>query len=365
MTNFLSQQIDVYDATADISRATTPPSSWYTHREFSILETDTVFTNNWILVARTDQLEEKGQYVATEISGEPIVIVRDDKLRAFYNVCRHHAAAVMQGEGKARAMHCPYHGWTYNLDGSLRSTPQFEGAKDFDPACNGLKPVRVDIFEKFVFVCLDETAPDLENFIGGMKEKFNPLQLDQLQFYQRVEYELDCNWKVFVDNYLDGGYHVPILHQDLNSAICYKDYRVELEDRYCLQSCPMAENKVANRVRKGTDALYFWLYPNVMFNFYDGILDTNLTIPVSENKCKVIFDYYFVDQPEQDENFKKRSIEVAHQVQLEDESICLSVQRGLSSRAYETGRLSPEKESGEQLFHQLLHKDFLRYHNLV
>ncbi len=127
----------------------------------------------------------------------------------------------------------------------------------------------------------------------------------------------------------------------------------------------MAENNDVNSVRKGTDALYFWLYPNVMFNFYDGILDTNLTIPVSENKCKVIFDYYFVDEPEQDENFKKRSIELAHQVQMEDESICLSVQRGLSSRAYETGRLSPEKEAGEQLFHRLLHKDFLGHHNLV
>ena len=242
-------------------------------------------------------------------------------------------------------------------DASLRSTPQFN-ADNFDKNCNGLKPVRVDTFENFVFVCLDNDAMDLKDYLGGLTKQFSSLGLNDLHFERRVEYLLDCNWKVFVDNYLDGGYHVPVLYQGLNGLIDYKDYKVELEDRYCLQSCPMAEDETVDNVRKGSDALYYWLYPNVMFDFYDGILDTNLTIPVSENKCKVIFDYYFVRTPEQNEDFKNRSIEMAHQVQIEDESICQPVQRGLSSRAYDVGRLSPEKEGGEQLFHRLLHRDF-------
>ena len=356
MTDFLRQQIEMYDATLDIVDACTPPSSWYVDPAFSRFESESVFARNWIMVAREDQVKEQGQYLATEICGEPIVVVRGDQLRAFYNVCRHHAAEVVHGQGKVRALHCPYHGWTYNLDGSLRSTPQFNLARDFDPACHGLKPVRVAVFEEFVFVCLNDEAPDLDEYLGGLKQGFSSMALDQLKFYKRVEYDLDCNWKVFVDNYLDGGYHVPILHKGLNAAIDYKQYQVNIDDRYCLQTCAMANKDDEKSVRRGADAQYYWLYPNVMFNFYDGILDTNLTVPISEDRCKVIFDYYFTDS--YDEEFKKRSIEMANLVQEEDQSICRSVQKGLNSRSYTTGRLSPEKESGEHLLHRLLHQDF-------
>lgn len=354
---YLKQQVELYDAKLDIADACTPPSSWYVHEAFSRLENDSVFSRNWIMVAREDQVRERGQYLATEVCGEPIIVVRDDKLRAFYNVCRHHGAEIMQGHGKARALHCPYHGWTYNLDGSLRSTPQFNLARNFDPSCNGLIPVRVAVLEKFVFVCLSHEAPDLNDFVGALRTDFSRLQLDSLKFYRRVEYELDCNWKVFVDNYLDGGYHVPILHKDLNTALDYRQYKVEIFDRHCLQTCPMSNGDGDEKgVRRGSHAHYFWLYPNVMFNFYDGILDTNLTVPVSKNRCKVIFDYYFADS--YDEDFRTRSIELANLVQEEDEMICLSVQKGLNSRSYDTGRLSPEREAGEHLFHKLLYKDF-------
>lgn len=358
MTDFLKQQIALYNAKLDIADACTPPSSWYVQQAFFQFENEAVFARNWIMVAREDQIREQGQYLATEVCGEPIIVVQGDKLRAFYNVCRHHAAEIMHGQGKARALRCPYHGWTYNLDGSLRSTPQFNLARDFDPGCNGLEPVRVAIFENFVFVCLSDEAPDLDDYLGGLKTHFSRLQLDELKFYKRVEYELDCNWKVFVDNYLDGGYHVPILHNDLNASIDYKQYRIKIEDRYCLQTCPMINDDDENAVRRGSDAQYYWLYPNVMFNFYDGILDTNLTVPISEKRCKVIFDYYFTDS--YSEEFKQRSIELANLVQEEDQSICRSVQKGLSSRSYNTGRLSPQKEMGEHLFHKLLHKDFSR-----
>ena len=357
MNSFLAQQIDVYDPALRLEEAATPPSSWYTHTDFVALENDSVFTSNWIMVARTDQLEHDGQYVAVEMCGEPIVIVRDGELRAFFNVCRHHAAVVMTGEGKVNALHCPYHGWTYNLDGSLRSTPQFSGAEKFDPSENGLKPVRVAAFEKFVFICLSEQGPDLEDYLGNLCNQFLSLGLDDLEFHQRVEYELDCNWKVFVDNFLDGGYHVPVLHKGLTNAIDYQDYTTILDDRSILQSCAMSNSAAADDTRRGNLASYFWLYPNVMFNFYDGILDTNLVVPVSETKCRVIFDYYFA-RDRFDEEFRQQSIEMSDQVQMEDEYICKSVQKGLQSRAYDLGRLSPEKEAGEHLFHRLLHADY-------
>ena len=103
-------------------------------------------------------------------------------------------------------------------------------------------------------------------------------------------------------------------------------------------------------------ANYIWLYPNIMFNFYDEILDTNLVLPISQNSCKVVFDFYFTEG-RFDNEFKEKSIATSDQIQAEDEMICLSVQRGLQSRAYDVGRLSPEKEAGEQLFHRLLHRD--------
>ncbi len=356
--NSIRQQIESYDPTLKLEQALTPPSSWYTSDAFTDLENETVFANNWIMVARTDQLEERGQFVAIEVCGEPIVLVMDDELRAFYNVCRHHAAVVMEGEGTANALHCPYHGWTYNLDGSLRSTPQFAGAEDFDLSANGLKPVRVDTIENFVFVCLSDEAPSLREYLGPLTGELQKLEINGLEFYRRVEYDLDCNWKVFVDNYLDGGYHVPILHKGLTNAIDYRDYITTLGDRHVTQSCSMSNDEEADNTRRGGMANYIWLYPNVMFNFYDDILDTNLVIPVSESKCKVVFDFFFT--PDRfSEEFKEQSLDMSNQVQIEDEYICNSVQKGLQSRSYDIGRLSPEKEAGEQLFHQLLHRDYL------
>ena len=175
---------------------------------------------------------------------------RDNQLRAFYNVCRHHAAAVVTEEqGTASILRCPYHGWSYGLDGSLKGAPEFEGVCGFDRAQNGLVPVRVETWEQFVFVNLDPKASPLADFLGGLVQRVAPLNLDALHFFERRSYSLNCNWKVFVDNYLDGGYHVPHLHKALNSVLEYKQYTIENEDRYCLQSSPMVSSAWTPRPR--------------------------------------------------------------------------------------------------------------------
>jgi choline monooxygenase len=340
-----------YDPAAPLAAASTPPSGWYTDSAFAALERERVFGRTWQMVARLEQLSNDGDYVAADVAGEPVVVVRDGALRAFYNVCRHHAARVMDGAGCARALHCPYHGWTYDLDGSLRSTPGFAGALDFDRADHGLRPLRVDAWEQWVFVCLDREAPPLADQLGSVGERIARLGIGDLAFHQRVSYQLDCNWKVYMDNYLDGGYHVPFLHRELNGALDTRGYRVESAGRGCVQSCPTSD---ADSVRGGTTAWYFWLYPNLMINCYQGLMDVNLVLPVSAERSIVHFDYYFSGQPEQ---FMHDSIAVAHRVQLEDAAICASVQRGLNSRSYDVGRLAPQKESGEHLFHRLLHAD--------
>ncbi len=227
----MDELINAYNPALPLRKAVTPPSAWYVDETFSKLENDAIFAKNWLVAGRVDQLQSEGDYIATEVAGQPIVIVQSDQIRAFYNVCRHHAALVMEsGTGCAKAMQCPYHGWNYGLDGKLHSTPQFAGAEEFDKDATGLVPVRVAAWEKWLFVCLDENADPLEEFLGSLCHQLKPFNLDNLKFHKRVSYDLDCNWKVFVDNYLDGGYHVPVLHKGLNSALEYKHYRRGLRD---------------------------------------------------------------------------------------------------------------------------------------
>ena len=361
----LAEIIQSYDPRAPLERASTIPASWYTDERVAELERAAVFGGTWQAAARADQLGHAGDFVTTEIAGEPIVVVRgaDGELRAFYNVCRHHAAAVVtEAAGHAANFRCPYHGWTYGIDGTLKGTPDFDGVCGFERAQNGLVPARVDAWENFVFVNLHAGAEPLNFFLGRLSERVKPLGLQNLHFVERRSYELNCNWKVYVDNYLDGGYHVPHLHKGLNSVLEYANYTIENEDRYCLQSSPVKTSSPgadadAAATRQGDRAYYFWQYPNFMLNWYEGYLDTNLVVPLSVDRCRVIFVFYFAETDDSAAAYNRQSIAVSHRVQEEDVAICEAVQRGLHSRAYQAGRLSVRREAGEHLFHRLLHAD--------
>lgn len=354
-----------YDADAPLARASTIPGSWYTDPRVLDRERTSVFSRSWQLVARLEQLEGAGAYVTAEIAGEPIVVVRghDAELRAFFNVCRHHAAAVMtECAGKADRLRCPYHGWTYGLDGALKTVTELEGVEDLDRSQLGLVPVRVATWHQLVFVCLDPSSPSLEDWLGErLRTETAALGLDRLRFVERREWTIACNWKVFVDNYLDGGYHVPFLHKGLSSILAFKEYRIECFDRACLQSSPITSSEqndaMTASVRKG-HAAYYWLYPNLMLNWYEGYLDTNLVLPLGPDRMKVVFDFYFADFDGDEARARNRaSIDVSAKIQDEDHAICESVQRGLGSRAYRAGRLSVRREAGEHLFHRLLAAD--------
>jgi phenylpropionate dioxygenase-like ring-hydroxylating dioxygenase large terminal subunit len=360
----LTENLERYDPGATLSDASTPPSSWYTDPRILELENNTVFSRSWQLIGRLDQVRERGRFVTGEIAGEPIVVVRgnDGILRGFFNVCRHHAAIVMtDSAGKAQNLRCPYHGWTYNLEGALILTPEFAGAANFDRAANGLVPIHIGVWHHWVFATLSSGSPSLEDFLGShLVEQFERLNLGQMKWFERRRYTLNCNWKVFVDNYLDGGYHVPHIHGGLNSVLDYSNYTIETGERHCLQSSPIVASKDAAKtaeVRKGKRALYYWIYPNFMINIYDGVADTNLVIPRAVDKTEVVFDYYFSDVAPQAKNKNLESIGISEQIQSEDVAICESVQRGLASRAYTTGRLSVRREAGEHLFHKLLYAD--------
>ncbi len=361
----LEQLIGAYDGTAALAEASTIPSAWYTDPRLLDLEHQRVFGRTWQMVGRVDQLKEPGRYITATVGNEPVVVVADDenKLRGFFNVCRHHAAAVATGPcGKVPSLRCPYHGWTYGLDGALKGMPEFDGVCGFDKEDNGLVPVRVATWEQFVFVCLDQDALELSSFLGNVVEQVAEHSLSNLRFIESRSTELRCNWKVFVDNYLDGGYHVPHIHKSLGSVLSYQNYRIVNGEHYCVQSSPMVGGGDAKTaaVRGGDMAYYYWVYPNVMLNWYEGYLDTNLVLPLGVDRTLVIFDFYFAETGASTEVQRGQSMDVADRVQQEDIDVCESVQRGLASRVYDTGRLSVRREAGEHLFHKLLYNDLER-----
>jgi choline monooxygenase len=316
------------------------------------------------MVGRAAQVAECGRYITAEAAGEPVVVVRgaDHILRGFFNVCRHHAAAVAtESAGSCQILRCPYHGWTYNLSGELIGTPDFTGVSGFDRADYGLVSLDTALWENWIFVNIEPAGLPLDAFLGDdLRQRVRAMGLENLHWIERRHYTLECNWKVFVDNYLDGGYHVPHVHSALHSVLDFANYSIENGARCCLQSTPMARTGADARtseVRRGARAFYYWIYPNFMVNCYEGMMDTNLVCPRGVDRTEVIFDYYFADVSAQQQEHNRNSIAVSERIQDEDAAICNAVQRGLRSRAYGAGRLSVRREAGEHLFHRLLYAD--------
>jgi choline monooxygenase len=197
----------------------------------------------------------------------------------------------------------------------------------------------------------------LTEFLAPLPEKTAGLGLEELRFFERREYELACNWKVYVDNYQDGGYHVNTVHPGLAGVLDYTRYRTEIAGNTSVQISPLrqADDPVVGQVRAGDSAYYWWVFPNLMINLYQGVMDTNLVLPLGPDRCRVIFDFYFSrTEGEEAQRFIADSLRVAHQIQDEDIGVCEEVQRGLKSRSFHTGRFSVRREAGGYQFHRLL-----------
>ncbi len=356
--------IEAYDPEAPLAEASTPPAEWYIDPRIFELEERTVFTRSWQMVGRAAQVADAGQYISGEIAGEPILAVRgeDGILRGFFNVCRHHGAAVVaEPEGAAQVLRCPYHGWTYSLAGELRGTPDFAGVRNFDRGAHGLLPVETALWEHWLFAKIESGGPTPgKSFGDDLAERVRALDLKKFHWLERRRYTVECNWKVYIENYLDGGYHVPSIHRALHSVLDYQQYLIENGARFCVQSSPLiaeGADALTSRVRQGERAFYCWIYPNFMINCYGETMDTNLVRPLAVERTEVVFDYYFADVSEGASELNGASISVSERIQDEDAAICRSVQRGLCSRSYRPGRLSPRREAGEHLFHRLLYTD--------
>jgi phenylpropionate dioxygenase-like ring-hydroxylating dioxygenase large terminal subunit len=336
----------------------TPPAEFYIDPARLENEREQIFARSWQMVGHVGQLANPGDYFTTRLGNEPLLFVNDGgTLRGFFNVCRHRAGPIAYGCGQAQRLVCRYHGWTYDLAGQLLRTMEMEGAEEFDPTHIRLQTVKVQRFGPLLLAALDPDTPPFDDLFPGVREHCAQSGLDRMGFVAMRDFHVKANWKVYVDNYLEG-YHIPLVHPALNREIDYRQYVVELGPRHTLQHAPVREGSEHYKGQIGDgQAYYYWLFPNIMLNIYEGQLQTNVVIPVDANNTIVRFEWFALEA-QSDTQTNPRWIELARfseEVQREDAQICEAVQFNLHSRAYRSGPYSPKRESGVRLFHTLMH----------
>ena len=367
------------DVNEQIECAHTLASRFYTDPTVLEIEKDRIFRRTWQLVGTLGRscgeingekrtIADPETFFTADVCGEPVVVVRDKQgtLRAFSNVCRHRAGPIASGSGCKNVLRCGYHGWTYKLDGRLIGTPDIEGVEFFDRSTMGMFPLRLETWEQFIFVNFDSDAEPLATHLGNIPDQARGFQFAGLQSAERRDYVIDCNWKVYVDNYLEG-YHIPIAHPGLMREIDYAQYRTDTFRYHSQQFAPIRALKADEAAERFyapgmglQEALYFWVFPNLMLNLYPDNISTNLIVPLSQDKTLTAFEWFFHDvASEKVRQRVKKAVAFSDEVQQEDIGLCESVQRGLRSATYDRGRYSVKRENGVHHFHMLL-GEFLR-----
>ena len=344
----------------DIASAWSLPSRFYIDPAVLVEEKEKIFRRTWQVVGHRDQVAKPGDYFTADLLGEPLLLVRGPKgeLRGFYNVCRHRAGPPAEGCGSRKLFRCGYHGWTYDLEGKLISAPEFEGVQDFDPSYFTLAPVRAEEWFNFIFVNLDPDARPLCDSVGELRMQAEKFDFSSMKLFERRTYEMKCNWKTYVGNYLEG-YHLPSVHPGLNRELDYNAYTVEPYRWHVRQFSPIRGTQAGDasprryqEAREDLTTDYFWAFPNWMLNCYPDNVSLNIVLPVDAERSLAIFEWYL---PEKDlgRAAAKASVEFSDQIQIEDVAICEIVQKNLHSRSYERGRYSVKQEKGVHAFHRM------------
>ncbi len=344
----------------DAATSWTLPSWVYLDPAVLEREQRALFGRTWQIVGRREQVSNAGDYFTTELVGEPLLIVRgqDGKLRGFYNVCRHRAGPPASGCGNRKVFRCGYHGWTYGLDGGLVNAPEMDGTAEFDYGQFGLRPVATAEWGAWVFVNLDASAEPLETELRELPAQAARYGLEKLKLYKRHDYVMECNWKVYIDNYLEG-YHLPSVHPGLNRELDYGQYVTETYEHHSRQYSPIRgpQNESSGQRRyaqaRGDEVVdYFWIFPNWMLNCYPDNTSLNIVLPLGLEKTVAIFEWYFPEEVLQTDA-PARTVAFSDEIQVEDGQICELVHRNLKSRSYDRGRFSAKQERCVHHFHRL------------
>ncbi|MCC6725530.1 MAG: Rieske 2Fe-2S domain-containing protein [Saprospiraceae bacterium] len=347
----------------DIRQASTLPGRFYADRAVFDEVKEKIFASSWLYVADNEVVKNSGDaypfILLPGVLDEPLVLVRDGEgvLRCLSNVCTHRGKLIVEQPGNHSLMlRCGYHGRCFRLDGSFKSMPEFKEAADFPSPADNLAQVPVREWLGMVFVSL-QPAFDFEEAIWPIMDRVGFLPLDMLRFEREgtQEYHVKANWALYCDNYLEG-FHIPFVHPALNQALDFGQYDYELF-RYCNLQIGIADEGQPHfelppgqvDFGKKIYAWYYWLFPNLMLNFYPWGLSLNVVEPLDHERTKVSFrTYRFENQP------FNRGENQLEKTEMEDEAVVESVQLGIQSRFYKRGRFSPSMEKGVHHFHRLV-----------
>jgi phenylpropionate dioxygenase-like ring-hydroxylating dioxygenase large terminal subunit len=324
----------------------TLPSDWYVQPAHLEGELERVFDRAWQYAGPAESVAEPGTYLTTRAGRVPIVVTRDAEggLNAFVNVCRHRGAEVArERKGQRNSLQCHYHAWTYGLDGRLRAAPRTDG---LDLSEVALPRAGVGVWGPFVFVNPEPDAAPVEDALGELPAIVADagIPLDVIRPRRSASYEIEANWKLVVDNYLEC-YHCPVAHPGFSKAFDVDDYTLTEYPTFSVQRTPG---------REAGEGLYAFLWPNFTLNAYPGPgnVSVNLFVPLTAGRTLAVFEYYLADEVTDDE--ADEFVAFVDQVQREDTELCESAQRGLRSGRLERGLLVPGREDGLRHFQRLV-----------
>jgi choline monooxygenase len=328
----------IFDINPDIKRAETLSSEFYTDEKYFHESKEKIFARTWQFATATDEIENiKPVNLLENFLDEPILITKNgEKLHCFSNVCTHRGKILIERECKANLLRCGYHGRRFALDGKFLSMPEFERTENFPSEKDNLTEIPFGISEKFVFISLNPIAP-LEEFLTETKRA----NWGNLRFFGAKNYTVKAHWALYCENYLEG-FHVPFVHQGLNQGIDYGTYTTETFRFSSLQTAFDDKGELA--------AHYFFIFPNLMLNFYPWGLSVNIVKPLETNLTKVSYLTFVADETKLNQG-AGADLET---VEFEDQAVVESVQKGIKSRFYEKGRYSPLREQGTHHFHRLI-----------
>lgn len=355
----------------DIREAHTLPGEIYNSSKYLEICKEAIFAKSWQLTADLDAVKLPGYaYPFEYMDGfieEPLLFTRDkdDNLHCLSNVCTHRGNILVEHPCVLNAgITCSYHGKRFDICGKFKSMPETEGMKNFPSDNDDLAKIPFKKWKQFLFTSLNP-AIEFNELIKEMDERIGWMPVEKFVFdaLRSREYLVKANWMLYCDNYLEG-FHIPFIHKELAKTLDYSSYSSEIYKYSNLQLANSSGGefsfdlpKTSPDYGKNIAAYYFWLFPNVMFNYYPWGLSLNIVKPITHNLTKVTFRAYVWDASKLDSGAGS----MLDRVEREDEAIVEKVQKGTRSRFYSKGRFSPKMEKGVHHFHSLV-SSFLENH---